>query len=63
MNVRTAIAIVVTLVWATTYLAAVFSKNFHPDLAVNAVMLMVAGFFFSSGIRRPGRNGNDTNPK
>lgn len=53
MNIRIFIAIVVTLVWAAGYIAAIASQgDFAPDITVNAVMLLVAGYFFSSGIKR-----------
>lgn len=54
MNVRTFIAIVVTVVWAAGYITAIITSRFHPDIAVNAVMLLVAGYFFGSGIRKGG---------
>lgn len=53
MNVRTFIAVVVTLVWAAGYVAAIASRgSFQPDIGVNAVMLLIAGYFFASGIKR-----------
>lgn len=54
MNVRLFIAIVVTSVWAATYITAIASPRFHPDLGVNAVMLLVAGYFFGTGLRKGG---------
>lgn len=52
MNVRTFIAVVVTIVWAAGYITAIVSHSFQPPLEVNAVMLLVAGFFFGAGIRK-----------
>jgi fatty acid desaturase len=53
MNVRLFIAVVVTLVWGAGYVAAIASNGeFSPDISVNAVMLLVAGYFFSSGIKK-----------
>jgi hypothetical protein len=53
MNVRIFIAVVVTLVWGAGYVAAIASNgDFSPDISVNAVMLLVAGYFFSSGIKK-----------
>lgn len=53
MNVRTFIALVVTVIWAAGYGAAILSSgDFQPDVSVNAVMLLVAGYFFASGIRK-----------
>lgn len=54
MNTRTFIALVVTVVWAAGYTAAIFSPTFRPPIEVNAVMLIVAGFFFGSGIKKGG---------
>lgn len=66
MNVRTIIACVVTVVWAATYIAAILVPDFQPRIEVNAVMLLVAGYFFSSGIVRGNKdkkNGTDeSNP-
>jgi hypothetical protein len=53
MNVRTIIALVVTAVWAAGYTAAIVTDgHFQPDLGVNAVMLLVAGYFFATGIKK-----------
>jgi hypothetical protein len=53
MNIRIFIAVVVTLVWGAGYIAAIISQGeFSPDISVNAVMLLVAGYFFSSGLKR-----------
>jgi hypothetical protein len=52
MNVRTFIALVVTIVWACGYVAAILNPSFHPDVSINAVMLLVAGYFFASGIKK-----------
>lgn len=53
MNVRTFIAVVVTVVWGAGYIASIVSHgDFHPGIEVNAVMLVVAGFFFGSGIKK-----------
>lgn len=52
MNVQTIIALVVTFVWATTYLAAILVRDFQPSILVNGVMMVIVGFFFASGIKR-----------
>lgn len=52
MNVRTIIALAVTFVWVSLYMTAIVNANFHPPVEVNAVMLLVAGFFFSGGIKK-----------
>lgn len=52
MNTQTVIALIVTFVWAATYLAAILVRDFQPSIAVNGVMMLVAGFFFSRGIKK-----------
>ena len=52
MNVRTFIAVVVTLVWAMGYIVSFLNNDFHAPVEVNAVMLLVAGGFFTSGIKK-----------
>lgn len=52
MNTRTFIALVVTAVWAAGYAARILNPDFNPPLEVNAVMLIVAGYFFGSGLRK-----------
>ena len=65
MNIRTFIALVVTVVWAAGYITAILSPTFQPDIAVNAVMLLVAGFFFGAGItiKRDKHEKDDPDPK
>lgn len=52
MNTRTFIAIVVTVIWAAGYGARILDPSFNPPLEVNAIMLIVAGYFFGSGLRK-----------
>ena len=52
MNTRTFIALVVTVVWAAGYAAQILNPSFNPPLEVNAIMLVVAGYFFGSGLRK-----------
>lgn len=52
MNVQTFIAIVVTVVWAAGYIAAIAVRDFHPDILVNGVMMLIAGYFFTTGIKK-----------
>lgn len=47
MRGRTLIALTVTTVWASGYIAQIASGGaFSAPIEVNAVMLLVAGFFF-----------------
>lgn len=52
MNIRIFIAVVVTVVWAAGYAAKILDPSFNPPLEVNAVMLVIAGYFFGSGFRK-----------
>lgn len=58
MNVQTFIAVVVTVVWGAGYIADILSDKFSPSPLVNGVMLLVAGFFFSTGLKK-GNGDND----
>jgi len=57
MNTQTFIALVVTVVWAAGYIADILSDKFAPSPLVNGVMLLVAGFFFRTGLKKG--NGRD----
>lgn len=53
MNIQIFIGLVVTAIWAAGYAVAIVTRGaYQPDLAVNAVMLIVVGYFFSSGIKK-----------
>lgn len=52
LNTRTFIAIVVTIVWAASYLADILSSDFSPSPLLNPVMILVAGFFFRTGLEK-----------
>lgn len=58
MNAQTAIAGIVVLVWAATFLYGIVDRTYQPPTEVNSVMMLVAGGFFAAGIRRP-RNGEN----
>lgn len=46
-RIRIGVAIVVTFVWAISYVTSIVNRAYHPPPEVNAVMLLVAAFFFS----------------
>lgn len=52
MKIRTVIAVIIAAVWAINYTVAVFNTTYHPPLEINAVMLLMAGYFFGSGLRK-----------
>lgn len=53
MNIQIFIGLVVTVIWASGYAVSIITRGgYQPDLAVNAVMLTVVGYFFSSGIKK-----------
>lgn len=60
---RLIIAFVILVVWAANYTVAIFNSMYHPPIEVNAPMLLVAGYFFGSGVKRVLKNGqsNDSN--
>lgn len=53
MNTQTAVAAVVVLVWAASSIATFADRSYHPPDGINAVMMLVAGWFFATGIRKP----------
>lgn len=55
MNVQTIIGVGVFVVWAISYLAGVINTGYHPPIEINAVMLLVAGFFFGGGLTKSGK--------
>lgn len=54
VNAQTGIAGVVVLVWAASFVATFIDRTYHPPEGINAVMMLVAGFFFATGMRKPG---------
>lgn len=59
---RVIIAIIITLVWAASYVAAIFS-NYHPPVEVNGIMLLVGGYFFGTGLRKVQNGDSDSRQK
>lgn len=54
---RIAIGGVVTLVWSVSYFADILMPKYEPPVGVHAVMMIVAGALFGSGIFRREGNG------
>lgn len=59
-RVSNAIAIVVTVVWAASFLADAFIESYDPPPSVHTIMMLVGGAAFADGIFR-NRNGNGRN--
>jgi predicted tellurium resistance membrane protein TerC len=61
MNPQTAVGAVVVLVWAASSLATFIDRTYHPPDGINSVMMLVAGFFFATGMRKTddGSNGDE----
>lgn len=57
-RVSNAIAVVVTFVWAASFLADAFIESYDPPPSVHTLMMLVAGAAFADGIMRARRNGN-----
>lgn len=53
MNPQTALGGVVALVWAASNVATFIDRTYHPPDGINAVMMLVAGFFFATGMKKP----------
>lgn len=55
MNPQIILGGIVTTVWAVSYLMGVFNPGYSPPIEINAVMLLVGGYFFGSGLRKNGK--------
>lgn len=40
-----------TLVWLISYAVSIVNHHYHPAPELNGIMLLVAGYFFATGIR------------
>lgn len=60
MNVQAIIGVGVFIVWAVSYLAGVINPDYSPPIEINAVMLLVAGFFFGGGLKRNGKKADES---
>jgi hypothetical protein len=57
VNAQVGFGAVVAIVWALSTVATFFDRTYHPPEAVNSVMMLVSGYFFAQGIRKP-KNGD-----
>lgn len=53
MTPQIAVAVIVVIVWAASSIATFADRSYHPPDGINAVMMLVAGWFFATGIRKP----------
>lgn len=60
-RVVNAIAIVVTCVWAVSFLADIAMKTYEPSPYIHVIMMAVAGAAFGGGLIR--KNGHDEHDK
>lgn len=56
-KVATGLAIVITIVWAISFIVDVLVKGYDPPASVHALMMMVAGAVFGEGLLKT-RKGN-----
>ena len=56
--VSTAIALVVTIVWAASFLADIVVKDYDPNPLVHFIMLAVVGAAFGHSVLRNGKGGS-----
>jgi hypothetical protein len=61
LNAQTIIGVGVFLVWAVSYIAGVLNSSYDPPIEINAVMLIVAGFFFGGGLKKKGKGPDEPN--
>lgn len=61
MNAQTVIGGVVTAVWTVSTLATFADRTYHPPDGINALMMLVAGFFFATGMRKSDDGDEDAN--
>lgn len=56
-DIRTVIAVVVTVVWCGAYLVSIFNPNFKPDPSISSVMVLIVAYLFVTE-REKRRNGH-----
>lgn len=56
-KIATVMAIVITVVWAVSFLVDIVVEEYDPPPSVHALMMIVAGAVFGEGLIR-NRNGN-----
>lgn len=49
-KLRIAIAVVVSVIWATGYIIAFFDRTFDPDASVSGIMLAVVTWLFAPAV-------------
>lgn len=59
-RVATGIAVVITIVWATSFLADIFIKDYDPSPFVHFLMMVVAGGAFGHAYIRNGKDSDDS---
>lgn len=55
-----AIAIVITIVWASSYLVNAINPHYNPPPTLGPLMMLVAGAAFSTAVLGGRKNGKDT---
>ena len=56
---RTIVIGVVTVVWATNFLAGVFIHGYHPSDSINGIFMAVVGSLFAIGARSMDKKDED----
>lgn len=61
-KVSNAIAIVVTIVWATSFLLDIFLSSYDPPASIGGIMMIVVGAAFAGNVLTRGKS-EDQNTK
>lgn len=57
-HLRTSLAVVITVVWAVSFVADLLIPDYDPPSSVGTAMLLVAGALFGEGVVRQVKKGN-----
>ena len=55
-RIATNLAIVITILWAISFIVDIVVKEYDPPATVHALMMIVAGAVFGEGFLKPGKN-------
>lgn len=61
-KVATGLAIVITVVWAISFIVDVIVTAYDPPASVHALMMMVAGAVFGEGLLKTRKGSNGAKP-
>lgn len=58
-RITNGIAIIVTIIWATSFVLSAIVPDYSPPVSVHAVMMLVAGAAFGSSVLKRSDDDND----